>query len=256
MTNVRKIVTPVLAVLLVGTTLAGAQTRTAPQTKTQATTQTQQGQTQQRPARAPLTVKFYAGNPLRGGKLLSSATVQPLPRGDTTTPSNPFAKAPAGATYVTVSRGPDTQVMTLKDAQANPFPGGRDGRGPGGRGGPDGDAGRVAPQGQTQPQGQGQLQGQPRTAPNGGALRDDRGGNPDVAGLRLRGLRDASSVTFYAGDPLAGGKAQTTIKLGGTLTAQQQQALTTAASKAKFAVIERSGGTTIVDLTARRAMNR
>ncbi|WP_027483420.1 hypothetical protein [Deinococcus pimensis] len=249
MTNVKKIVTPVVAVLLVGTTLAAAQTRTAPQTKTQ--TQQSQSQTQQRPARAPLSVKFYAGNPLKGGKLLSSATVEPGPRGDTT-PSNPFAKAPAGTMYVTVSRGPDTQVMTLKDAQANPFPGGRGGRGLGGRDGHDGPGGHVAPQGQ---QGQTQAPGQTRTAPNAQGTRGDRGGDV-VPGLHMRDLDDASSVTFYAGDPLAGGKAQTTIKLGGTLTAQQQQALTTAASKAKFAVVERSGGTTIVDLTARRAMNR
>ncbi|PYE52753.1 hypothetical protein [Deinococcus yavapaiensis] len=258
MNRTKKLLVPVLATLLAGSTLAGAQTTSRTRTPTPRTnTQTQQPRQQRgdRSARASLTVKFYAGDPLKGGTLLSTATIQR----DAARPANLFANAPKGATYVSIETPSGTRVMTLKDAQANAF----DGRGPDGR-----DAGndrnasgdRSAPNGRDARNGQGDASND-RNAPSAdprrpgdaqdgrGSLRD-RMGAPDDGGLRLPGLQGASRVTFYASDPLAGGKAQTSISLNGALTAAQQQAVSQAASNAKFAVIERGGQTLVVDLAA------
>ncbi|WP_161883656.1 hypothetical protein [Deinococcus alpinitundrae] len=215
------------ALLTTGALAASATTKT---TKAGAPSNNQT-QTQTH-ARSPLTVTFYAGDPLSGGTRLSSTTVQPQPRGTTTTPINPFANPPKGATYVALTSDHGTRILTLKDAQTNTFTdhgglGGRNGHGRGGHGG--------------------QFGGQDG--------RTDGGNTQDGTGARLPGLRDASSVTFYASDPLSGGKVQSTIKLSGTPTATQQQAITQAVAKAKYAMVVRDGETKIVNLSVQPTIN-
>lgn len=247
MTNFKTILTPALAAILAATSLAGAQTArpsTAPPST--ASTNTAAPRTRgDRPAPGPVTVKYYAGNPLQGGKVLSTATLQPPApangAGRAANPANPFANAPKGTTHVAVGTPFGTRITTLQDAQARPFGdrhggpdggrGGRGGDGRGDRGGAPGD--RGAPNG---PNG---------AAPGGPADRD-----PNAGGLRLPGLRDATSVAFYAADPLSGAKATSTVKLASPPTAAQQAALTQAAAKAKFAVVARGGETTVVNLSA------
>ncbi|ADV65962.1 hypothetical protein [Deinococcus maricopensis] len=254
MTTAKKRLTPILATLLIGSTLASAQTQP---TSTPTSPRPQQ-QRSDRPDRAAMTIKYYSGHPLKGGKLLLTTTLQPPTRADRDTPASPFANAPTNATYVAISTPFGTRITTLKAAQAAPFgdhPGqpGRDGdhrdgqRGAPGtpNGTPNGTPGRgdrpTPPNGQDRPGDRG--------APNDRVDRGNRSADQSGAGLRLPGLRDASSVTFYATDPLTGGQAQHTINLSATPTAQQQQAITQASSKAKYAVIERNGETVIVNLT-------
>ncbi|PYE53779.1 hypothetical protein [Deinococcus yavapaiensis] len=248
MTDPKKLLVPVLATLLASSAFAATQAQNRSNTNTttpRTNTQTQQAPQQRgdRPApRGPLTVKYYAGNPLEGGKVLSTATIQP-PAQNATTPTNPFANAPKGTTHVAISDGFGTRILTLQDAQAQPF-GDRDGFGRG-RGGPGGSGGRGDRGAPPARQNQSGSHDQPGTSQNGRVNRDD------ANGLRLPGLRDASSVTFYAANPLTGGQALTTVKLSNPVTTQQQQALTQAAAKAKFAVIQRGNGDTmIVDLSA------
>lgn len=250
----KNLIAPLLVTLLAAGTVAGAQAQRtttaaprtstgAPQTAPQSRQPSAQPQRGDRPERGPLTVKYYAGDPLKGGKLLSSATIQPADR-DAERPAQPFANAPRGATHVTIGTPFGTRVLTLKDAQAGAFDGrgGPDGHGRGDRTGAPDDS-SAAPRSDAN---------RPGDARSDRGPRGDRAGAPND-GLRLPGLQGASRVTFYAADPLAGGKAQTSIALNGALTAAQQQAVSQAASKAKFAVIERGGETTIVDLSAQPA---
>ncbi|GGK39170.1 hypothetical protein GCM10008955_36290 [Deinococcus malanensis] len=60
-------------------------------------------------------------------------------------------------------------------------------------------------------------------------------------------------MAFYATDPLAGGKAQSTIKLSDPRTTAQQQAITQAAANAKYALVTRDGETRIINLSVRSA---
>ncbi|UBV44727.1 hypothetical protein LAJ19_16350 (plasmid) [Deinococcus taeanensis] len=62
-------------------------------------------------------------------------------------------------------------------------------------------------------------------------------------------MRGASSVTFYAADPLKGGKATQTVKVTGN-DANAQAEITQVAKTAIFAVVERNGEQIIVDLSA------
>ncbi len=222
MNNTRNILTPLLAALLIGTSLASAQTQQQQGAAAPPAAQGQAFQRGARPARGPITVKYYSGNPLKGGALISTATIQPQSGSAT-----PFANAPKGATYVALTTPFGTRISTLKDAQAQPSRGGAQRGGEGLMNGAQSGPGRA-----TNPQGRGGL--------NQGA----------TVALHLPGLQGASRVSFYAGDPLAGGAAQTSVALSGTPSAQQQQALTQAAAKAKFVVIERSGETLVVNLSA------
>ncbi|PYE50469.1 hypothetical protein [Deinococcus yavapaiensis] len=124
----KNIFVPVVATLLVGVTFAAAQsTKVAPATTTPQTQQSAPS-TMQRPA---LTVKYYAGDPLNGGKLLSTETIQPQSRA-TQNSSNAFANAPKGTTHVSITTPFGTRISTLQNAQANLF---HDGEGRHGRGG-------------------------------------------------------------------------------------------------------------------------
>lgn len=150
-----------------GSTTAQAPRQNTQQNSTQQNAQPntrQPGQGQQ-PGRqmTPLKVSYYDADPLRGGKLLGSVTLQPPTRqagtpGTGRTPAagaqrtNPLvAQAPKGAKFAVISdpRGGSRVIDLSQAAQDGPGlrggPGGD--RGPGGRGGQDGPGGQNTPSG-------------------------------------------------------------------------------------------------------------
>lgn len=141
--------------------LAASAGSTTAQTPRQNTQQNAQPNTRQQPGRGradqgqrpAMQVRYYDADPLRGGKLLGTVTLQP-PSRQADPPNaqrtNPLvAQAPKGAKFAVIS-GPrgDARVIDLSQAQDGPGmrggPGRHDrgpgGRGPGGPGGQDGPA--------------------------------------------------------------------------------------------------------------------
>ncbi|MFC5846812.1 hypothetical protein [Deinococcus petrolearius] len=219
-----KMLTALMALTFMTGTAFAAPNTAAAQPRTPGQTQAP-SQTQQRPNQAA-QVAYYKGSPLGGGQLLKTVTLT-AQRGDAL-----FQNAPQGATHAVVTTPFGRQVVNLKTAQTQQ----KD------RGAPDQDSrtGKAAQASRAQ-------------APAARGADDQRGGQQGErqTGHGDRGLggllRGATSVTFYAADPLKGGKATQTVRLG-TDAQAQQAALTQAAKGARFAVVERGGEQVIVDL--------
>lgn len=226
------ILTPLLAATFLGASAFAATPTTAQRVAPPSAGQQQAAP----PQRAPQSVQvaYYQGDPLSGGRLLQTRSVS--------APGGPrmggglFQNVPAGATHAVVTTPFGKRVVNLKDAQNRQLP--ADGPNQGGPGG--------MPPGQDQP-------GPPTNGPAGdrapggnGGPQQDRQGTPNALGPALRG---ATAVTFYSANPLNGGRALQTIRLG-TSAGAQDAALQQAARQAKFAVVERPGERLIVDLSA------
>lgn len=220
------ILTPLLAATFLGAS-AFAATPTTAQRAAPSPAGQQQAAPQQR-APQSVQVAYYQGDPLGGGRLLQTRSVSA--QGGPQMGGGLFQNAPAGATYAVVTTPFGKRVVNLGDAQNRQPPAG----GPGGM-----------PPGQDQP-------GAPMNgpagdrAPGGNGGPQDRQGVPNALGPALRG---ATAVTFYSANPLNGGRALQTIRLG-TSAGTQDAALQQAARQAKFAVVERPGERLIVDLSA------
>ncbi|GMA14232.1 hypothetical protein E5F05_02650 (plasmid) [Deinococcus metallilatus] len=217
----------ILTPLLAATFLAGSAFAAGPTTAQRALS-SPPPQAQRAPQ--AVQVAYYRGDPLKGGQLLTTASVTPRTGGQL------FQNAPGGATYAVVTTPFGRRVVNLQATQARGRP---DGGGPGDAGGSRG--GGVAQPGSSPTGEPGHSRG---PAEPGGAQ-----GPRDRLGVLGGVLRGASSVTFYTADPLQGGRAVQTLQLS-VGAGDQDAALTQAARQARFAVVERGGETLIVDLNA------
>ncbi|WP_272976556.1 hypothetical protein [Deinococcus geothermalis] len=183
----------------------------------------------------PLKISYYRGDPLAGGQRLQTVSFTPRPGLPL------FQNVPTGATYAVVTTPFGQSVVKLSDVRGR-----REARqpGPGDTRGPDGPQDRDPGQEQPRPQGAAQTPFQDNRGARAG-LQDGQTGS----GALEHALRGASRVTFYDGDPLAGGRVIESLRLDKPAS-NQAAALTQAARGAKFAVIERPGERLIVALGA------